>query len=183
MKKVPFKEAMAPWASPERVVLITGKDSSGTPHVITVAWIMRASFRPTIFAISVGKERRMHGCLMHSHEFVVAVPGKDMAKETILCGTPSDEDVDRFELCRLRTKPGNFVAAPLIENCIVNLECKVVGQMDTGDHTIFAGEVMASWVSDESSQNLLVIGEESGYKLLAEDGPYRIGVVRSENDS
>ena len=179
MKKASFKEAMVLWAKPERVVLITSKDTTDTPCVMTVAWIMRASFRPPIFAISVGKERRMHSCLMHAREFVVAVPGKDMAKETILCGTPSDEDVDRFEQCHFRIKPGNFVAVPLIENCIANFECKVVGQMDSGDHTIFAGEVQASWVSDESSQNLLVIGEESGYTLLAEDGPYRIGVVRA----
>jgi flavin reductase (DIM6/NTAB) family NADH-FMN oxidoreductase RutF len=178
MKQVSFKEAMDLWAKPERVVLITSMDHAGHPHVMTVGWKMRTSFHPPMLAIAISKERSMQKCISESKEFVMAVPGEDLAKEVLLCGTTAKEKIDRFKECQFITKPGNYISSPLIENCLANFECKLVTQLSTGDHSIFVGEVLASWISEKSGKNLIVIGEEEGYKFLAEQGPYRIGIIR-----
>jgi len=115
---------------------------------------------------------------MESKEFVIAVPGAELAKGTLLCGISSPEKIDRFKQGGLITKPGNFVSSPLIENCIANFECKLAADLPTGDHTIFVGEVVASWINETPSKNLLIIGEDGGTELLAAQGPYRIGVLR-----
>jgi len=70
------------------------------------------------------------------------------------------------------------VKPPLIKECVVNLECKLVGQLDTGDHTIFVGQIVASWASEDEKRNLLSIGEEAGYEFLGGGKGYRFGVVR-----
>jgi len=70
------------------------------------------------------------------------------------------------------------VKPPLIKECIANIECKVVGNLDTGDHTIFAGEVQASWISEEEQKNLLSIGQEAGYAVLLDKKGRRFGVMR-----
>ena len=179
MKQVSFKEAMELWSKPERVVLVTSVDSDGNPHVMTVGWKMRTSFRPPMFAIAVGKQRRMHSILTTSKEYVLAVPGADLAKEVLLCGSSSTHDENRFDVCGFSKKPGNFVKAPLIQKCLASFECRVVDRIDTGDHTIFVGEVLASWINEEPARNLILIGEEAGYELLSEQGPYKIGIVRA----
>jgi len=180
LKNVTFKEALEVWSKPERLVFVTSLDENGKARVMTVGWITRASFRPPMLAIVVSKERSMHSVLESSGEFVVAVPGEELAKETLLCGASTGNGVDRFQQCQFVSKPGNLVKAPLIENCLANFECKIIQQVPSGDHTIFIGEVVASWLRDTLSQNLLLVGDQDGYTVLAEDGPYRVGIVRHE---
>jgi flavin reductase (DIM6/NTAB) family NADH-FMN oxidoreductase RutF len=179
MKQVSFREAMELWMKPERIVLVTSVSAEGKPHVITVGWKMRCGFQPPMFAIAIAKERRMHKYIMDSKEFVLAVPGASLAKEALKCGIPGEDDEDRFVSCDFSKKPGNFVRAPLVHKCIASFECKLVSQLDSGDHTIFVGEVLASWINEKPESNLILIGDDQGYELLDAEGPYRVGVVRS----
>ncbi|NIM14548.1 MAG: flavin reductase family protein, partial [Candidatus Aminicenantes bacterium] len=39
------------------------------------------------------------------------------------------------------------VKPPLIKECFAHLECKVVNEIPTGDHTIFVGEVVQATVN------------------------------------
>jgi len=181
LKNVSFKEALEVWSKPERLALVTGLDSNGKPRVMTVGWFTRASFRPAMLVIAINQQRTLHHCIQDAKEFVVAIPGEDLARETLLCGTSSGNEVDRFKEGRLVTKPGNIVKAPIIENCLVNFECRLVEQVEAGDHTLFIGEVVTTWMNESLSANLLLIGMQSGYKVLAEEGPYRIGVVRDHS--
>ena len=50
--------------------------------------------------------------------------------------------------------------------------------MTTGDHTIFAGEVLEVWLSDEPTRALCSIDHRRGYDFLLEGSGYRFGVVR-----
>lgn len=178
LKSATLKEAMEVWSKPERLAFATSVDSSGEAQVTTVGWFTRASFRPPTLALAVSRERRLYRCIQESNEFVLAIPGEDQAREILFCGAPSSKQTDRFKECRFITKPGNLVKAPLIENCLANFECRVINQVDAGDHTIFVGEVVSSWMHESPTANLMLVGLESGYKVLAEEGPYRVGVVR-----
>ena len=156
MKLADFKDAMDMWRTPERIVFITSVDSDGKPAIITVGWKMRSSFDPPSFAIAVRQNSHMYHCIKTSRE-----------------------GEDKFEKCGFETLSGNYIASPLIRDCIANFECKVVGHLDSGDHTIFNGEVLASWVSAKNElKNLLVINSDKGYTLLAETESYKIGIIK-----
>jgi len=177
MKTTSFRDAMELWNKPERVILVTCMDSDQIPKVMTVGWKMRTSFQPPMFAIAISEKRKMHECLSDSSEFVIAVPGADLADEVLICGSP-DEAENRFERCGFKTREGLFVKSPIIENCLANFECKIVHTMQAGDHTIFVGEVLASWANERPTKNLVIVGENEGYESLAEDEPYKIGVIK-----
>lgn len=166
------------WRRPSRIVLAVSVDESDNPNIIVLGWKMHTSFNPPMVAISVGKTRYSHGLLLGSAEFVLAIPGGNLAEEVLYCGTHSGRDVDKFKETNLTPIPASKVKPPLIKECIANIECKVVGNLDTGDHTIFAGEVQASWISEEEQKNLLSIGQEAGYEVLLDKKGRRFGVVR-----
>jgi flavin reductase (DIM6/NTAB) family NADH-FMN oxidoreductase RutF len=44
--------------------------------------------------------------------------------------------------------PAEKVEAPLIEECIGHLECRVWQVADAGDHTLFMGSVLTAWVEE-----------------------------------
>jgi len=178
MKRSTFKTGADLWRTPEKVVLVTSIDEQKKPQVISVGWITRVSFDPPMFAIAIGNNRYMYKCIHFSNEFVIAVPGKDLANQVLGCGESGQGEEDRFKKFGLKTKQGDYCESPLLEGCIANFECLVKEKISAGDHTIFVGKVMGTWANEEATSNLLVVGDEQGYDVLAEAGPYKIGIVK-----
>ncbi len=117
-------------------------------NVMTAAWQMPVSFKPVLVAISIGHERYSHGLILKSREFVINIPHLKMMKEVLCCGTQSGKDMDKFTVCKLTPVKAHKVEAPLIEECIGNIECKLYSIHEAGDHTIFIGEVLAASVKE-----------------------------------
>ncbi|MBU2567142.1 MAG: flavin reductase family protein [Elusimicrobia bacterium] len=137
---------------PEQVVLVVSWDEKNNrANIITLGWSMTTSFGPPMVAISVGHTRYSHQLISSTKEFVLAFPTLKMEKDVLFCGTNSGRDVDKFISTGLTPMTAKKVKPPLIKECLVNMECKVTGQLVTGDHTIFAGEIVAAYVSDETA--------------------------------
>lgn len=117
-------------------------------NVMTAAWQMPVSFRPALIAVSIDRERFSHRLILKSREFVINIPNVEMIKEVLCCGTQSGKDIDKFEACKLTPVKAQKVKAPLIEECIGNIECKLYSIHEAGDHTIFVGEVVAASVKE-----------------------------------
>jgi len=148
---------------PEAVVLVTSVDRNGKANIISLGWSMCTSFQPPMLAISIGKTRYSHNLVSENKEFVLAFPSEELAEAVLYCGTHSGRDVDKFRDRGLTAVKAKRIAPPLIEECIANFECKVVGELDTGDHTIFAGEILAAYVSEKKKKRLFTAGK--GYKF------------------
>jgi len=71
-----------------------------------------------------------------------------MVRETDYCGIVSGSKVDKVEVCQFSIFYGKLENAPLIEQCPINLECKVVHILDLGSHSLVIGRVEESYTSD-----------------------------------
>lgn len=117
-------------------------------NVMTAAWQMPVSFKPALVAVSIGHQRFSHELIVKSREFVVNIPHAGMMKEVLCCGSQSGKDIDKFNVCKLSPVKAQKVKAPLIDECIGNIECKLYSIHEAGDHTIFVGEVVAASVKE-----------------------------------
>ena len=77
---------------------------------------------------------------------MVNIPTLDILNETVLCGTTSGRNHDKFKETGLTPLQGKKVKAPLIGECVGHLECKLHSQFTAGDHTIFVGEIVDACV-------------------------------------
>ncbi|MFQ5975027.1 MAG: flavin reductase family protein [Candidatus Hydrothermarchaeales archaeon] len=143
---------------PRLTIMVTSVDKEGTPNIITLAWSMITSFKPLMLAISVSPDRYSHGLIKESGEFTVNIPTMDILKETLLCGRVSGREYDKFKITGLIPEPAENVKPPLIKECIAHLECRVKDTMKTGDHTIFAGEILRAIASRKSFNEKYDIG-------------------------
>lgn len=143
---------------PERVVLAVTCDREGKPNIIPLGWCMQTSFHPPLVAISVGHARYSHQLLSESKEFVLAFPNKDMGREVLYWGTHSGRDEDKLAKTEVKVTPSRFVKPPLLSDCVINFECKVVEAVETGDHTIFVGKILAAYVNESQKDILLNFG-------------------------
>ena len=134
---------------PKHTILVSCMESSGRANIITLAWSMPVSLRPPLVAVSIAPRRYSHGLIEETGEFVINVPTIDIVKETLYCGRISGRSVDKFKAARLTPVPAKRVKAPIIEECVAHLECKLYNKVRAGDHTIFIGEVVAAYVKEE----------------------------------
>lgn len=164
-------------ARPERIVWAVA-EYDGKRSICPLGWKMNTSFSPPMMAVSVAHTRFTHNLIVKSGEFVLAWPGEDLAEATLFCGTCSGRDVDKFKETGLTPLKGEYVQAPLIKECIANLECKLGGQLTTGDHTIFVGEILSVWVNESPKRILCSIDNSTGYDFILEKKGYRFGTVK-----
>jgi len=106
------------------VVLVTTYDGKKN-NVMTISWTMVLDFKPT-FAITTGEWNYSFAALRKTKECVISIPTVDMLNKVVGIGTCSGADTDKFEKFKLTPVKGREVKAPLIKECLANIECKVV---------------------------------------------------------
>lgn len=109
---------------PGPVVLLTTRDGEKN-NVMTLSWTMVMDFTP-MFAITTGPWNYSFSALQNTEECVIAIPTIDMLDIVVGVGTCSGSDTDKFARFKLTSRPAKIVKAPLIAECLANIECKVV---------------------------------------------------------
>ncbi len=134
--------------NPLPVVLITCGDFEGEHNVLTIAWTGIICTNPPLTYISVRPERFSYNLLKESGEFVINLPTAKICKAVDYCGVKSGRDEDKFITQKLTPLKADFVKAPLIQECPVNIECKVLEIKELGSHHMFTAEIMGVHVED-----------------------------------
>ena len=156
-------EALA-GAYPGGITIAVAKDPTGKHNPITLGLFMQTSGDPPMFAIAVAPERYSFGAIRSSGQFVLSYPSLGMARDALFHGTHSGRDMDKLAECNTRIEPAAKIDSVLLSDAIANLECELEGELESGDHVIFVGRVVASHVNvDPGAKWLYAIGP--GYKL------------------
>ncbi|NPV52136.1 MAG: flavin reductase family protein [Firmicutes bacterium] len=133
---------------PVPAVLVSSKGTEGPPNVLTVAWTGTVCSEPPMLSISVRPERYSHTLITQSGEFVVNLPSKRLIRAVDLCGVKSGKDMDKFAAAGLTPVPASVVEAPIIEECPINIECRLRQTISLGSHDMFVGEIVAIHVDE-----------------------------------
>jgi len=130
------------WSLSEKILeqlpkgaFLTVKDGEKI-NVMTIGWgNIGFIWGKPVFTVLVRYSRYTYELLERSGEFAVCVPKKDsLKKELGICGSKSGRDLNKFQECGFTIVKGQVVSAPIIKECPVHLECKVVYKqgMDVG---------------------------------------------------
>ncbi|HEY45099.1 MAG TPA: flavin reductase family protein [Anaerolineae bacterium] len=148
---------------PYNTSLVTCCDAEGNPNIITIAWLIPVSVRPPLVGMSIGHSRFSYRLIRETGEFVINVAPYEIANHVLFCGRRSGRDVDKFAETGLTPSEAQNVRPPIIKECIAHLECRVVQDVEAGDHHIVVGEVLAAYANRG---------------VLEENGLYRLSEVQ-----
>lgn len=129
---------------PKPVVLVASVSTDGRPNIMTAAWTMPVSRSPPLVAVAISPRRYTFQLIRQTGEFTLNVATEELVKAAEYCGSVSGRTVDKASAAGLTLKPSRFVKPPIIEECAANLECRVVKEIEAGDHWIFVAEVLAA---------------------------------------
>lgn len=147
MSKNTFKGSVV--LNPVPVVLITSKNKEGKDNVFTVAWTGTICTKPPMLSISIRPERLSYEYIKETMEFTVNLPTRRLTRETDFCGVRSGRNVDKIKEMNFTLKPGKEVVSSYIEECPVNIECKVKDIIPLGTHDLFLAEVLTSHIDEK----------------------------------
>lgn len=141
-------------------IFLTTCTKDGKPNTMTIGWGGVGCFfnKPMVF-VPVRTSRYTFHLLNESWEFTLSVPLHNMKAQLAFAGTMSGRDVDKFIDHGLTATQSLGVAAPIIQECELHLECRVVASPaltpdvvvkpmvdrwypDSDMHTLFFGEII-----------------------------------------
>lgn len=118
------------------------------PNVLTAAWTGIINSNPPKTYISLRPERYSYEIIRESGEFVINLSTQALVRAADFCGVRSGRQVDKFEKMHLTALPASQVAAPLIGESPLSLECRVFQTIELGSHTMFLADIVAVDVDD-----------------------------------
>ena len=136
--KLPPSEALYPVP----VVLVSSGDKDKA-NIITIAWCGVVCSKPPLLSISIRPSRRSHEIINGSGDFVVNIPKEELLDKIDFCGVVSGSTTDKFKACGFTKLPSSDIASPIIKECPVNIECRVIKSLALGTHDMFIGEIVA----------------------------------------
>ncbi|MGQ9630521.1 MAG: flavin reductase family protein [bacterium] len=149
-------------------LLLASQDGKGKPNAMTIGWgTVGIIWGKPVFVVLVRPSRYTYGLIESSGAFTVNVPPRELAEVVSFCGTVSGRDHDKFRERGLTAVPGKHVKAPIIEECVINYECRVVHKNDVlkdeldprirsssypaGDfHRVYFGEILAVYAMEDA---------------------------------
>jgi flavin reductase (DIM6/NTAB) family NADH-FMN oxidoreductase RutF len=99
-------------------------------------------FEPTL-GLALGPWNHSYTALKETGECVVAVPPANLLKIVIDIGNCSGSRMDKFKKFGLTARKAAQVAAPLVADCLKNLECRVLAYHEA--HHFFILEGLKAW--------------------------------------
>lgn len=139
------------------VVLVTTHDGKKS-NIMTISWTMVVDFTPQ-FAMTTGPWNYSFSALRKKKECVIAIPTVDMLDTVVGIGTCSGADTDKFDKFMLTPVKGKHVKAPLIEECLANIECKVVDIVEKHNIVILEGVAAYFESSRKEKRRVHAVGD------------------------
>ncbi|MFL9878254.1 flavin reductase family protein [Herbaspirillum rhizosphaerae] len=126
------------YLEPGPVVLVTSRWQDET-DVMTLGWHTVMEFTPSLVGCIIASSNHSFELIRSSRECVINIPTVEMIDTVVDIGNCSGAEVDKFSRFGLTTSAASKVSAPLIDDCFVNLECKLYDDclIDTYNYFIF----------------------------------------------
>jgi flavin reductase (DIM6/NTAB) family NADH-FMN oxidoreductase RutF len=130
-------------------LLVGTYSENDVPNAMTAGWAAVCCAEPACLGVAIRKSRKTHENIGRHGAFTLNVPTCDLAQAVDYLGIVSFHQVaDKLGRAGLHPEPAFFVKAPMVLECPVNLECRLVAHLDLGSHTWFVGELLETHVDE-----------------------------------
>lgn len=143
MEKINIGGNVCPYPMP---VSLVGASVGGRANFMAVAWFARVNSSPPIIAAAINKRHHTPAGIRENGTFSVNFPSADMAEQTDYCGIVSGRETDKSSLFDLFY--GDLETAPMIGQCPLCLECRLIETVSLPTNELFLGEIVGAYTEE-----------------------------------
>ncbi len=115
----------------ESRVLLVSQGKQGLPNAMAIGWgQIGIIWGKPIFTVLVRPSRYTYKLIEETGDFTVNIVPPQLKDVVQYCGTTSGRSHDKFQEKSLTAIPSSKVKAPMIKQCILHYECKIVYKND-----------------------------------------------------
>jgi len=133
---------------PQPTTLVGTLDKDDQVNLMTASWAGIVSKTPPTIAISLNKGRKSYQNILARGEFVVNMVPAQLAVEADYCGIRSGYQEDKSAVCGFNFQSSDQVTVPLLVESPLNLECRLVQEVELGDYRLLLGEILQVHAAD-----------------------------------
>lgn len=135
-------------------VTILGTIVNNKPNFMTLAFIGIVNANPGMLAFGCNKQHYSAAGIKENGAFSINLPSTDMVEVVDYIGCVSGKKIDKSGIFKVFY--GKLETAPMIQECPLCLECKVLKILDLGgfDHVVI-GEIVESYCEEKCLTNNL----------------------------
>jgi len=124
-------------------MVLVGAVVNEKENFMAVGWVSRVNFNPPMIAVALGKMHHTNKGIQKNKAFSVNIPGMDLMEKVDYCGLVSGEKSDKSEVFDVFY--GDLTNAPMIRECPLCMECRLVNAVDLPSNTLFIGEIINTY--------------------------------------
>jgi len=124
-------------------VVLVGTQVAGKDNFMTVGWCARANANPPMIICGIGNHHYTPKGIAETKTFSVNIPSSSLLEKTDYCGIVSGEKTDKSRVFDVFY--GSLKTAPMIKECPVTLECRLVQTVPLPTNTLFIGEIAGAY--------------------------------------
>jgi flavin reductase (DIM6/NTAB) family NADH-FMN oxidoreductase RutF len=149
-----------PFAVPAPVFLVGSYTTDNCPNIMTAAWGGIVASQPPCMAVSLQRVRASYTAILERQAFTLNIPSAGMVAEVDFAGLVSGKKTNKFKALNLTPLAAEHVDAPLVAECPVAIELKLMHTLELGSHVQLVGEVMDVKIHKDclDEQNLPLMG-------------------------
>ena len=128
---------------PYGIYVLTADDGKGNVSAATVNWVTQTAFAPPLVAVGVKTDSNGYGIISATKTFALNMLGKDQKGAAFTFFKPTE--VKDGNLSGQPFRKGTN-GAPILDDAVAAVECKVVEIVKQGDHHVVVAEVIEAHV-------------------------------------
>lgn len=125
------------WRIPNVLCLIgaaAGEEWNG----MTASWVTQVAMEPVLVAVAVDRTATTHRLIEEGQRFSVNLWSRDDTRPFVSFSKPARREGDTLNGRPVRL---GVTGAPIFEEAIAFIDCRLWGAVDCGTHTLFIGEL------------------------------------------
>ena len=152
--------------------VLVGMLVNDKPNYITIAHLGIMDMHH--ISISVNQEHYSCAGIKENEAFSINIPSASLVEQLDYCGLVSGDRTDKAK--QFETFYGEKLNVPMIKECPVNIECKLVETLNFSDHDVYIGKIVETHCDEEFTEDgkalvskidpvLFAMNSRSYYKL------------------
>ncbi|MEW6264586.1 MAG: flavin reductase family protein [Thermodesulfobacteriota bacterium] len=127
-------------------VTLVGALVHGQPNYLTIAFCAPVNHSPVVLAVGLNEKHYTNMGIRENRTFSVNIPSEAMVKLVDLCGLVSGHRADKSKL--FTSFYGRLNTAPMIEECPLNFECRLIHEVELPGRNVYFGEVVQAYAEE-----------------------------------
>jgi len=135
-----------PFVVPMPAVLV-GALVDGKANFMTAAFVGIVNYQPPIIACGLSPKHHTCAGITKTQAFSINLPPSELVEAADWCGLKSGKSTDKSRI--FDVIPGGKTGAPMIRECRLTAECRLVQTVAFAQDTVYFGEIVGVYADEE----------------------------------